>query len=260
MNTNVTLPTIEHVEVSTLILSWRDGAGETRTMHYDLGDAVGSAQGYLTEMVQHVYLCGVDNGITEARLAHEQGFSEGGQDTPITNISNADALEMFNRGVEQRRNANETGQRIENLMAQNRRQLEAAQQRADMLDNQVNILRHDGSVIAQRLLDEAVRRGWCPDYDAFVADVNNQLQSLQLITREKQYLVRLEVEWEVDTTSVTRAVGAYDCGIESTAEAWFYCDVTCAPADIEDEANSLKYAAERVHGVESVCVSWDEVD
>lgn len=61
-------------------------------------------------------------------------------------------------------------------------------------------LRADIERIGSALMDEAVRRGWCADYETFVDQVNERLTESALPSRRKDFLVRQSYTVELIST------------------------------------------------------------
>ena len=65
--------------------------------------------------------------------------------------------------------------------------------------NTVVFLEQDVDKISSALLEEAVNRGWCEEYNQFCAEVNSTLRMSLLQPQEQEYEVEVEVQAEVTT-------------------------------------------------------------
>lgn len=66
----------------------------------------------------------------------------------------------------------------------------------------------DFAAVGEALMEEAIQRDWCSEYDEFVDRVNSQTKRLDLPIREQEYEVEVTVSGYIETTT-TVTVTAY---------------------------------------------------
>lgn len=90
-----------------------------------------------------------------------------------------------------------------------REQLLLSQRRVEMLTG-------DLEIIGNALKDEAVRRDWCAEYEAFVESVNGETKAWDLPSRRRDY--RVEHVYEVRIIGTVSAISDEDADIEASRQ------------------------------------------
>jgi hypothetical protein len=172
---------------------------------------------------------------------YELGYSEGGSDVGMTYDNDPDSFRsvMYDKGRNARIASNEAGQRIEALMAQNTGNVQEAQRRYLGV-----IQEFDG--IAEALLQEAIDRNWCADYEAFAHRVNDRTRTLKLQLREKTYTAYFTVT--LDTSDVeyqlSRIGDVYDVSCETQASYNVSAQFTCGTDEDERDTRAQEISEE----------------
>lgn len=87
----------------------------------------------------------------------------------------------------------------EEMIAYLTEQLFESSNKVEQLRRTVALLEQDAEIISDDLLEEAVNRGWCHEYNQFCEEVNSKLSMLALQPQESEYEVEVEVQAEVNT-------------------------------------------------------------
>mgnify|MGYP007090088374 CR=1 FL=1 len=98
---------------------------------------------------------------------------------------------------------------LEPADADTREQLQLAMRRIDLLTG-------DLEIIGNALKDEAVRREWCSEYEAFVESVNQRTKAWDLPTRRRDY--RVEHVYEVRIIGTVSAISDEDADAEASRQ------------------------------------------
>lgn len=93
--------------------------------------------------------------------------------------------------------------------ADTRDQLQLAMRRIDLLTG-------DLEIIGNALKDEAVRRDWCAEYEAFVESVNGKTKAWDLPSRQRDY--RVEHVYEVRIIGTVSAISDEDADAEASRQ------------------------------------------
>lgn len=93
--------------------------------------------------------------------------------------------------------------------ADTRDQLQLAMRRIDLLTG-------DLEIIGNALKDEAVRRDWCAEYEAFVESVNGKTKAWDLPSRRRDY--RVEHVYEVRIIGTVSAISDEDADAEASQQ------------------------------------------
>jgi hypothetical protein len=80
----------------------------------------------------------------------------------------------------------------------------------------IDLLTGDLELIGNALKDEAVRRDWCAEYEAFVDEVNACTKAWDLPTRRRDY--RVEHVYEVRIIGTVSAISDEDADIEAARQ------------------------------------------
>lgn len=77
----------------------------------------------------------------------------------------------------------------------------------------IDLLTGDLEIIGNALKDEAVRRDWCAEYEAFVESVNGKTKAWDLPSRQRDY--RVEHVYEVRIIGTVSAISDEDADAEA---------------------------------------------
>ena len=80
----------------------------------------------------------------------------------------------------------------------------------------IDLLTGDLELIGNALKDEAVRREWCSEYEAFVESVNQRTKAWDLPTRQRDY--RVEHVYEVRIIGTVSAISDEDADAEASRQ------------------------------------------
>jgi hypothetical protein len=189
-------------------------------------------------------------------LAYQDGYANAEQEGIVNPFEEGDprqdhwALGQYNR-----RQFNENGARIENLMTQVRTTREEGQARFDRVMVEFN-------GIAEALLDEAERRSWCSEYESFVNMVNGRTRTLKLIPRTKTFSVYFTVTAEPPTTEqeLNGISAVFDVECDSHTTYSVRATIECDPGDIDEHVDALHQSMTDCRGVIDVTHDNTEED
>jgi hypothetical protein len=102
-----------------------------------------------------------------------------------------------------------SAERVDPNDADTREQLQLAMRRIDLLTN-------DLEIISNALKNEAVRRDWCAEYEAFVDEVNARTKAWDLPSRHRDY--RVEHVYEVRIIGTVSAISDEDADAEASRQ------------------------------------------
>jgi hypothetical protein len=91
-----------------------------------------------------------------------------------------------------------------------------AREQLTLAQRQIELLRSDLELIGNALKDEAVRRDWCSEYEAFVDEVNACTKAWDLPSRQRDY--RVEHVYEVRIIGTVSAISDEDADIEASRQ------------------------------------------
>ena len=91
-----------------------------------------------------------------------------------------------------------------------------ATEQLTLAQRQIELLRSDLELIGNALKDEAVRRDWCSEYEAFVDEVNACTKAWDLPSRQRDY--RVEHVYEVRIIGTVSAISDEDADAEASRQ------------------------------------------
>lgn len=286
MNTNTTLPVvavrrdIEDRE-AFLAIDWTDGRGDhaSVTIGLDLGTHEGGQAGLrdnVEAMLQHTYLMGVDAHLSDLegrntwqadRIESDQARIEQLEAALASALRVCDDKDVELGQLRDRtRPAAEREQQLETDLANAKVVVEQVQnemeQRVRTMQTRYDrvIVEFDG--IAEALMQEAIDRNWCSDYETFTNRVNSRTSILKLLVREKTYIISFSVDAEPPRTQreITNISDVYNVEVEQIMQYSVSAQVTCSPDDIEAEVDRIRDELSECEGVTDVTHNETEED
>jgi hypothetical protein len=93
------------------------------------------------------------------------------------------------------------------------------------VDTLVSELRSDFNIIANALLDEAIKREWCDLYNEFVEKINSETKDLKLHYAKKDYEVEVKVEETREQYVYVTVEATSEEEAEEIVSDWDYSDL-----------------------------------
>ena len=122
--------------------------------------------------------------------------------TPATVVNGHLGWWIENTLVNRANAAIAAGIEYEHIAAERLSKINEYQARHDADQRLIECNRNDFAKVAAALLEEAVRREWCSDYDTFVAKVNEELRYNKLISQAKTWNVSHEYSVVISGTVI----------------------------------------------------------
>jgi chromosome segregation ATPase len=110
------------------------------------------------------------------------------------------------------------------------------------------------------LLEEAERRGWCPEYEAWAKGQNQGKRYFLWELREKEYNVNFTVSYNIDTRELARCTDVYDVEVETYPAITVSASITCSEDDIEERVENLRNELESCADVDDVTLDGYEAE
>ena len=186
-------------------------------------------------------------GVGEELTAERNALAEGNTDERVARLE-AELAEERRVGQTWRDADAAAGARIEELIGARRRDREEFEAQLAVKDNRIVEMQQrfdrvmaefDG--IAQALLERAIEKSLCGDYETFVREVNARTRTLKLIVRDQRYTVTFDVD--VDNSRISRELnnigGVYDVSCEQLAQYRVSATIECSPNDIDQRVDDL---------------------
>jgi hypothetical protein len=160
---------------------------------------VDTPQEEVTQAKEKLFIHGMPITYTVALLTPQQAtydelFSELSDRHTITLLIEGTSLIVNGSEIKPNRSLTD-----EEMVAYLTEQLFESSNKVEQLRRTVVLLEQDAEIISDDLLEEAVNRGWCQEYNQFCEEVNSKLSMLALQPQESEYEVEVEVQAEVNT-------------------------------------------------------------